>query len=99
ATYPSFREDARLPVGFEEFFLNNVDDTLMHPNSDRGHGKYGKKNRSLPSGRNDLVSQLQRNLYEIGYEYTEPDQRGEFDGRTEQLVKRFQGRYMTGPRA
>jgi hypothetical protein len=74
----------------------------MYPNSDTGKGKYGKKNRALPSGRHDLVSQIQRNLYEIGYEEAgepgKPWRPGEFDVRTELLVKRFQGRYMTGSR-
>ncbi|NUQ73681.1 MAG: N-acetylmuramoyl-L-alanine amidase [Polyangiaceae bacterium] len=99
ATQPSFRENATLPSGFDEFFLNSLDDMLLYPNSDIGEGKYGKKNRSLPSGRHDLVSQIQRNLYEIGYERPpEPWKPGKFDVRTELLVKRFQGRYMTGAR-
>jgi N-acetyl-anhydromuramyl-L-alanine amidase AmpD len=104
ATQPSFREDVTLPSGFDEFFQENPDDVLMYPNSDRGKGAYGKKRRALPSGRHDLISQIQRNLFEIGYEQPSPPgsrtpwSPGEFDLRTELLVKRFQGRYMTGPR-
>jgi N-acetyl-anhydromuramyl-L-alanine amidase AmpD len=102
ATQPQFREDVRLPAGFDEFYRDNADDVLMYPNSDAGKGKYGKKNRALPSGRRDLVSQIQRNLFEIGYEgpgeQEAAPKQGEFDVRTELLVKRFQGRYMTGSR-
>jgi N-acetyl-anhydromuramyl-L-alanine amidase AmpD len=99
ATMPAFREDAKLPPGFDEFFLKNTDDALMHPNSDSGKGAYGKNNRALSSGRHDLISQLQRSLVEIGYEEPrEGAKLGEFDGFTEVLVKRFQGRYLTGSR-
>jgi N-acetyl-anhydromuramyl-L-alanine amidase AmpD len=98
ATYPSFREDAKLPRGFDEFFLNNVNDALVYTNSDKGRGKYGKKSSSLSSERNDLVAQLQRNLAALGYERVSPGEVGEFDQRTFRIVQRFQGRYMTGPR-
>jgi N-acetyl-anhydromuramyl-L-alanine amidase AmpD len=99
ATFPSFREDARLPPGFDEFFLNNADDGLMFPNNDKGKGHYGKKNRPLDSGRNDLVAQLHRNLVAIGYERPQsPNGEGEFSAYTEKIVRRFQARYMTGVR-
>ena len=99
ATQPRFREDATLPPGFDEFFTNNPDDVLGYLDTDAGKGSYGKKNRPLPSGRHDLISQLQRNLFEIGYERPkDPWTPGKFEKRTELLVKRFQGRFMTGVR-
>lgn len=58
--------------------------------------RYGRKNRSLDSGRNDLIAQLQRNLFHLGYEPLPKAERGEFSQRTERVVERFQGRYMTG---
>jgi N-acetyl-anhydromuramyl-L-alanine amidase AmpD len=97
ATFPRFSEDLKLPPGFDEFFLNNAEDALMYPNSDKKGGRYGKKNRSLSSGRSDLVAQLQRNLVAIGYENYKEDQ-GIFSARTEKVLRRFQARYMTGSR-
>lgn len=99
ATYPSFREDARLPPGFDEFFLNNVEDGLLYPNSDKGKGRYGNKNRPLDSGRNDLIAQLHKNLIAIGYEKPrEPNDPRDFSAYTEKIVRRFQARYITGSR-
>jgi N-acetyl-anhydromuramyl-L-alanine amidase AmpD len=99
ATYPSFREEATLPPGFDEFFLNKVDDALSHPNSDKDGGQYGKSGKRLPSGRSDLVAQLQRNLGAIGYERLEGTiDFKNFSVRTEKILRRFQARYMSGPR-
>lgn len=97
ATFPRFREDLKLPPGFDDFFLNNAQDALRYQNTDEKGGRYGKKNRSLPSGRSDLVAQLQRNLMTIGYERPE-ENIGVFGIDTEKILRRFQARYMTASR-
>lgn len=97
ATFPRLHENLKLPPGFDEFFLNNAQDALMYPNTDEKGGRYGKKNRSLSSGRSDLVAQLQQNLVAIGYE-TYANDVGIFGVRTEKILRRFQARYMTGSR-
>jgi N-acetyl-anhydromuramyl-L-alanine amidase AmpD len=100
ATSPLFGPNARLPIGFEEFFVRDVesmDDALRVGNKDENGGRYGKKNRKVT--RNDLVRQLQKNLYELGYENVPKDEPGEFGEFTMRLVQRFQGRYFTGKRA
>lgn len=100
ATPPLFTPNARLPFGFDEFFVRDAesaDDALRVGNNDENGGRYGKKNRKV--ARNDLVRQLQKNLYQLGYEDVPKDERGEFSAITERLVQRFQGRYFTAKRA
>jgi N-acetyl-anhydromuramyl-L-alanine amidase AmpD len=82
---------------YEHFFEEFPNEALVFRNSDRG-SRYGRAGRTH-DGYLRLITTLQSDLQDIGYEGVPPEEVGEYGIRTVRIVERFQARYFTGNRS